>query len=557
MQHAFDNVQPGQTVCFRAGTYPLTVSSGYNQRLKNSGTSSSPITFTNYPGEVAIIHGNTLVAGAYVTFVGTPAVAPGFIFEGPTGQALDIVDILNTHDVTFDHVEIRNGDYHAGLYQSGGYNIKLIGCYVHDNGRPGSINSDQGIYWDATTGGGNLIANCVVEHNVSAGIQLYPSPSQVTVEENTIVNNGNYGAVVYGDQNAIVNNIFSDNGVIANNPQMEVHSGTNQVIDSNIFWSSTASLQGYINLTNVPVTHSLNTNPLFVDPANHNYHLQAGSPAIKAGNASYALPEDKDGVQRDSLSDLGAYVYTPPPIVAVGGVVDPWTSASGLAPGSWITIYGKNFGVTSASWNPVPGGPLPTSLGGVGVQVSGLPAALSFINATQINALVPAAVAPGLAQVIVSKNGVAANPVVVSVDPQRPVVYAVMDPEHIGNYYVTAALAGTSDLIGKPGIDPRVARGARPGESIDFYLTGLGATADPSAFVTDQLFTSAAPVAATVTIQLGSQKIAPSFAGLTAPGLYLVRVVIPASIAPGDQLIQFDANGFHSPGQVYLTISEP
>jgi len=193
----------------------------------------------------------------------------------------------------------------------------------------------------------------------------------------------------------------------------------------------------------------------------------------------------------------------------------------------------------------------------VGVQVSGLPAALSFINATQINALVPAAVAPGLAQVIVSKNGVAANPVVVSVDPQRPVVYAVMDPEHIGNYYVTAALAGTSDLIGKPGIDPRVARGARPGESIDFYLTGLGATADPSAFVTDQLFTSAAPVAATVTIQLGSQKIAPSFAGLTAPGLYLVRVVIPASIAPGDQLIQFDANGFHSPGQVYLTISEP
>ncbi|PYT19765.1 MAG: hypothetical protein DMG58_35560, partial [Acidobacteria bacterium] len=69
MQHTFDNVQPGQTVCFRAGTYPLTVSSGYNQRLKNSGTSSSPITFTNYPGEVAIIHGNTLVAGAYVTFV--------------------------------------------------------------------------------------------------------------------------------------------------------------------------------------------------------------------------------------------------------------------------------------------------------------------------------------------------------------------------------------------------------------------------------------------------------------------------------------------------------
>jgi len=188
----------------------------------------------------------------------------------------------------------------------------LIGINRHDNRQPEYLNPDQAINCDTTSMRRNLIANCVIEHNVSAGILLYPSPSQVTVEENTIVNNGNYGAVVYGDQNSIVNNIFSDNGVIANNPQMEVHSGTNQVIDSNIFWSSTASLQGYINLTNVPVTHSLNTNPLFVDPANHNYHLQAGSPAIKAGNASYAQLEDKDGIQRDSPSDLGAYGYTPP-----------------------------------------------------------------------------------------------------------------------------------------------------------------------------------------------------------------------------------------------------
>src|SRR5206468_9372199 len=127
----------------------------------------------------------------------------------------------------------------------------------------------------------------------------------------------------------------------------------------------------------------------------------------------------------------------------------------------------------------------------------------------------------GRVQVIVRRNGATVNPVAVSVDPQHPAVYAVPDPEHIGNYYVTAALAGTNDLIGKPGIDPRVSRGARSGETIDFYLTGLGATADPSAFVTDQLFTSAAPVAATVTIQLGSQKIFPSFAGLIAPGLYL------------------------------------
>jgi hypothetical protein len=278
------------------------------------------MTFTNYPGEVALLHGNTRVNGSYVIFRGSPIAAPGLIFEGPTGQRLGLIEVMNTHDVTFDHVEIRNADYHAGLFQQGGYNIRVLGSYVHDNGRfnmtltpEGSLsyNVDQGIYWDTTSGGGNLIANCVVEHNRATGIQLYPDPSGVVVEENTIVNNDNYGMVVYGTQNIVVNNILANNGGVANNPQMNINSGTNHLIDSNTFWSASSSLQGYINTTGQVVTHSLLVDPLFVNAGQGNYHLMIGSPAIGAGNLGQAQPVDKDNVSRGAGPDLGAYEYVP------------------------------------------------------------------------------------------------------------------------------------------------------------------------------------------------------------------------------------------------------
>ena len=311
VQHAFDYAQPGDTVCFRGGTYAMTTTTGYNQALYRSGTPTSRITFMNYPGEVAIIAGSTKVQADYVTFQGAPVAKPGLIFDGPGARNMDLVDIMYSHDVTFDHVEIRHGAYHAGLYQYGGYNNKVIGSYIHDNGRPGFINTDQGIYWDATTGGGNLIANNVVEHNISSGVQLYPSPSQVTVEQNTIVNNGNYGMELFGTGNAIVNNIFSNNGNSARNPQMNIDPPAKSlVIDSNIYWHTTTSQQGYSDPCSCHAsTHSLVKDPAFVDVSSHNYHLKLGSPAIGTGNPTYALRVDKSGHTRPSPPDLGAYEF--------------------------------------------------------------------------------------------------------------------------------------------------------------------------------------------------------------------------------------------------------
>jgi hypothetical protein len=109
----------------------------------------------------------------------------------------------------------------------------------------------------------------------------------------------------------VVNNIMAGNGTVFNSKQMSVETGTNHIVDSNLVWSTNTSFQGIDNVTGQTVTHTLILDPLFVDPANHNYHLLIGSPAIGAGNLSYAQPVDKDNVSRTSGPDLGAYEYLP------------------------------------------------------------------------------------------------------------------------------------------------------------------------------------------------------------------------------------------------------
>jgi hypothetical protein len=59
-------------------------------------------------------------------------------------------------------------------------------------------------------------------------------------------------------------------------------------------------------------TAPINGNPLFVDPANNNFHLQSGSPAKDAGyNTSSTVVRDFDGIPRPQgpAVDIGAFEY--------------------------------------------------------------------------------------------------------------------------------------------------------------------------------------------------------------------------------------------------------
>jgi hypothetical protein len=310
LQKAFNTATAGQAVCLRGGTYPqyVAASDGFNQVEILSGVPGKPIVFTNYPAEIAVIQGSTKIYGSYITFRGAPNDTRncsathlcGLIFEGSSGYVLNAVSIMNSSGpghVVFDHVEIRKGNYHAGLYQEG-CNNAVIGSYVHDNGIQ-DRNEDNGIYWSRTPVGcknGGLIANNLVEHNFSKGIQLYSggsasTPAYVTACGNTSVNNGAQGAVIWGDHNVFVDNVLYNNNEIAGaaaGAQAGLYTGTANFVDHNLTWSTSGRgdkrLAWYVK-EGCCLINNMTADPLFLDPQRHNWDLTPSSPASEWDNS--------------------------------------------------------------------------------------------------------------------------------------------------------------------------------------------------------------------------------------------------------------------------------
>ena len=277
-------------------------------------------------------------------------------------------------------------------------------------------------------------------------------------------------------------------------------------------------------------------------------------PAPGAREASLFVTGNISGVlPAVSLTGIGV---ASGPAPAIQTIVDAWGYTTGIAPGLWATILGTNLGGPPQIWN-VTGTQLPTTLGSVTVTFNNVPAVLLYVSQTQINALVPASAAAGPVTVVVQVNGVNSVPFPMTSTATHPAVYAPLSADG-STFFVTAALAGTATLIGNSATDPRVLRAAYPGDTLDLYMIGLGATLDPSAFVTDQNFAGAFPVSAAVTASVGGESAKVSFAGLTTPGLYLVRIIVPSDLSAGAQALQVSAGGLATrPGLVLQIANRP
>ena len=258
------------------------------------------------------------------------------------------------------------------------------------------------------------------------------------------------------------------------------------------------------------------------------------------------------GTSAVSLSGTGIATGPTPTIQAI---VDSWGYTEGMAPGLWVTIGGTNLASPPQTWNFDGAQELPVTLGGAMVTFNGSPAALLYVSPTQINALVPAGVAPGKVEVVVQVNGENSNPLTITAKAAQPAVYAPPNPD-ASAFFVTAALAGTATLVGNSATDPRVVRPVYPGDSLDLYMIGLGSTLDPSKFITDRVFSGAFPVSAPVTATVGGEPANVVFAGLTAPGLYLVRIVVPSDLAAGAQPLQVSASGIQTRPALLLQMAD-
>ena len=135
---------------------------------------------------------------------------------------------------------------------------------------------------------------------------VIPQNTSPFVINNTFVFN-QYGLyVATGSQGTFRNNIFYGNGT-----GIHVFTGSASTADHNLFYLNTADLTGAATCT---IGCIFGADPLLTNIPNHNFHIQAGSPAIDTGSATGApsfdfdfgsRPQDGDG-NGTAIDDIGA-----------------------------------------------------------------------------------------------------------------------------------------------------------------------------------------------------------------------------------------------------------
>lgn len=202
--------------------------------------------------------------------------------------------------------------------------------------------------------------NCSFKNNTAlsgSGGAMVNDNSSSNLTNCIFISNSAYGAYGYGGclynysaSPKIVNCVFVNNSANVNGSVMYNVNSSNPKIVNSILWNAGTQ---FLNVTSSTptITYSdilggftgignINSNPLFVDSTNGNFHLLAGSPCINTGNND-SIPSgitiDLDGNARiqGGTVDMGAYEYFTQPHILY---VDSSMAVSGNGT-SWLQAY--------------------------------------------------------------------------------------------------------------------------------------------------------------------------------------------------------------------------
>lgn len=311
-------VRSGQKAYVRSGTYDTGEIFGTSEDTHTWSQTCSwtePCSILAYPGEKPVIRGQVRIEGDYLRL-------SGFIIEGPLSRDVtkcserraNQLQVIDASYVELSYNEVRDNDYHAGISVFGDTrHIQILNNWIHHNGRfalthdPCTGNevdeTDHGIYWSKGVGPGNLIANNLIEHNRSKGVQLYKNGTyDVVITNNTIVANGSSGILLNGatDRITIVNNVVAYN----EGYQIRIMAGDDNAVQRNLTYPA-----GVVNATSSTVTDNQIADPRFVNHTGRDWQVLTGSPAIDRALAKWATPTALDGTPRPvgAGADLGAF----------------------------------------------------------------------------------------------------------------------------------------------------------------------------------------------------------------------------------------------------------
>jgi len=317
IEYVYENkISAGDTLLVQPGTYTGGGRhNGYGRaRLAKAGTAGSPITIKSVTRGGAILDGGADVNMPYY-----------FFLEGASYNIIDGFVITNT--------------YRCGISQWGGQSNQFINNEIHHvgTGFVGVGDCGAGI-WEDPASNGNYIGNNYIHHCPSHA--LYLTGDNTTVFNNLVTHNGMFGLQMSGNI-GVATNMKVYNNVFASNARSGIViwlAHANHEIKNNIFyqnleagislWDSTGSgiiIDNNVSYGNVQgdliigggatisytATNWLHSDPLFVNAAALDFHLQSGSPAINTGLTLSAVTTDYDGFARPqgAAYDIGAYEF--------------------------------------------------------------------------------------------------------------------------------------------------------------------------------------------------------------------------------------------------------
>jgi uncharacterized protein (TIGR03437 family) len=270
-------------------------------------------------------------------------------------------------------------------------------------------------------------------------------------------------------------------------------------------------------------------------------------PATNAGNVRLYIAANAANADGNNTGDriyTANYLLTPqaagaPPSITKVVSASAFNADAGLASGTWLEIYGENFGTTP-----------PT------VTINNLPAFIAFNNATQINVQAPDDSTVGSSVPIqVTAGGARSNTVTME---KKAIAPALLAPEAFkvdGRQYVVAQYADQT-FVGRTGLIAGVAfRPAKPGEVVTIYGIGFGPVSPPSPSGTPAAGLTA--IQPTPVLRIGNTTATLQYAGLTPGliGLYQFNVVIP-TLAPGDYALTVDTGGVAANSGLFITLGQ-
>lgn len=277
--------------------------------------------------------------------------------------------------------------------------------------------------------------------------------------------------------------------------------------------------------------------------------------ANSTGPVGYSVPANT-GAARTGAIHVGSQTFTvtqqsgislPTPVVAT--VQNAASYAQGaVSPGEIVSIFGVNLGPkTGVALQVTPDGQfITTTLGGTQVLFDGTAAALTYVSATQVNAVVPYEVAgEASTQLQIAYQGYSSTPQSLPVQPVTPGIFS-LDGNGIG----PGAILNQDYAINGSG------NRASAGSVVQIFCNGGGVTNPASA---DASITTGTPalVAQPVVVTIGGIPAQVTYAG-GAPGavagLTQINAMVPNGVASGPVVpITVQIGG--TPAQAGVTVS--